>query len=82
MVRIAQRPRDVILFVLGCASRPKFMGGVPFSLVLGQLSIARQYRDGRFLCASLGKIAKAVASRAGNYRARDSITGLCRVAPV
>ncbi len=31
---------------------------------------------------SLGKIVKAVASCAGNYYARDSITGLCRAAPV
>ena len=31
---------------------------------------------------SIGKIAQAVASRASNYNARDSITGLCRAAPV
>ena len=35
-----------------------------------------------FFARSLGKIAQAVASRAGNYYARDSITGLCRAAPV
>ena len=69
-------------FVLGCASHSKFMGGVPFSLVLRQFLIARQYRDGCFLRVSPGKIAQAVASRAGNYYARDSITGLCRAASV
>ena len=34
-----------------------------------------------FFVQSLGKIALAVASRAGHYWARDSITGLCHSAP-
>ncbi len=36
--------------ILGCASRSKFVGGVPFSQVLGQFLTVRQYRDGQFLC--------------------------------
>ncbi len=35
-----------------------------------------------FFACSPGKIALAVASCAGNYYARDSITVLCRAAPV
>ena len=35
-----------------------------------------------FFRRHLGKIAQAVASLAGNYYARDSITGLCRAAPL
>ena len=38
-------------YLLGYASHSKFMGGVPFSPVLGQFLIVRQYRDGHFLCA-------------------------------
>ena len=37
-------------FVLGCASHFKYVGGVPFSHVLGQFLIMRQHRDGHFLC--------------------------------
>ena len=50
MVRIAQRHHDVLIFVLGCDGHSNFVGGVPFSHVLSQFLIKRQYRDGRFLC--------------------------------
>ena len=59
MVRIAQHHHDVLIFVLVCDGRSNFVGGVPFSHVLSQFLIERQFRDGRFfasiqaLCARL-----------------------------
>ena len=49
MVRIAQHHHDVLIFVLGCDGRSNFVGGVPFSHVLSQFLIKRQYRDDCFL---------------------------------
>ena len=49
MVRIAQRHHDVLIFVLGCAGRSNFVGRDPFSHVLSQFLIERQYHDGCFL---------------------------------
>ena len=49
MVHIAQHHHDVLIFVLGCAGHSNFVGGVPFSHVLSQFLIERQYRDGCFL---------------------------------
>ena len=50
IVRIVQLHHDVLIFVLGCAGRSNFLGGVPFSHVLSHFLITRQYRDGCFLC--------------------------------
>ena len=49
MVRIAQHHHDILIFVLGCAGHSNFAGGVPFSHVLSQFLIERQYPDGCFL---------------------------------
>ena len=49
MVCIAQRHHDVLIFVLGCAGHSNFVGGVPFSHVLRQFLIKRQYRNCCFL---------------------------------
>ena len=49
MVRIAQHHHDVLIFVLGCDGHSNFLGGVPFSHVLSQFLIMRQYCDGHFL---------------------------------